>query len=137
VLSQRELESRYEVFVEQYVSKLNIEAETTFSMAKTMLLPAAVRYLGELGLAGSSGGIESIRAEVAGLVDRFVERIRALETANLSHPHDDDLLAHAKYVQDEVVPAMAGVREVADQLERVVPDTLWPLPKYSEILFIK
>ncbi|MBA3407073.1 MAG: glutamine synthetase III, partial [Solirubrobacterales bacterium] len=53
VLSARELEARYEVFVEQYIAKLNIEAETTFSMAKTMLLPAAIRYLGELGIAGS------------------------------------------------------------------------------------
>src|SRR5918992_1501085 len=137
VLSERELQSRYEVFVEQYVSKLNIEAETTFSMAKTMLLPAAVRYLAELGVAGSSKGIESLRAEVAGHVDTFVERISALEKANATHPHVDDLLAHAKYVQDSVVPAMVGVREVADQLERVIPDTLWPLPKYSEILFIK
>ena len=56
VLSERELESRYEVFVEQYVVKLNIEAETTYSIAKTMLLPAAVRYLGELNLAGESAG---------------------------------------------------------------------------------
>jgi glutamine synthetase len=40
-------------------------------------------------------------------------------------------------VQHEVVPAMGAVREVADKLERVVPDSLWPLPKYSEILFIK
>jgi len=137
VLSERELESRYEVFVEQYVSKLNIEAETTFSMAKTMLLPAAIRYLGELGVAGTSRGIETLRSEVAGLVDRFVERIRELETANVSHPHSDDALENARYVQNTVVPAMAAVREVADQLERVVPDTLWPLPKYSEILFIK
>jgi glutamine synthetase len=136
VLSERELEARYEVFVEQYVTKLNIEAETTFSMAKTMLLPAAVRYLGELAAAGESSGLDAIRMEVTGLVDRFVERIRELETANLSHPHGE-ALEHAKYVQEKVVPAMAGVREVADQLERVVPDTLWPLPKYSEILFIK
>ena len=56
VLSERELESRYEVFVEQYIAKLNIESETTFSMAKTLLLPAAVRYLGELGLAGERRG---------------------------------------------------------------------------------
>ena len=62
VLSERELDARYEVFVEQYVAKLNIEAETTFSMAKTMLLPAAIRYLGELGIAGSSKGVEAIRA---------------------------------------------------------------------------
>jgi glutamine synthetase len=137
VLSERELQSRYEVFVEQYVSKLNIEAETTYSMAKTMLLPAAIRYLGELAAAGESTGIATVRAEVTGLVDEFVERIGALETANTSHPAHDDVLAHAKYVQNSVVPAMAAVREVADRLERIVPDTLWPLPKYEEILFIK
>ena len=45
VLSQRELESRYEVFLEQYVTKLNIEAETAAAIAKTMLLPAAARHL--------------------------------------------------------------------------------------------
>ena len=76
VLSERELESRYEVFVEQYIAKVNIEAETTFSMAKTMLLPAAIRYLGELGAAGESAGVAAIRAEVAGLVDAFVEAHR-------------------------------------------------------------
>src|SRR5918998_6176524 len=92
VLSERELESRYEVFVEQYVAKLNIEAETTFSMAKTMLLPAAIRYLGELGLAGSSSGIDAIRTEIGKLVDAFVERIGALEEANTSHPEIDDVL---------------------------------------------
>ena len=138
VLSERELESRYEVFVEQYVVKLNIEAETTYSIARTTLLPAAVRYLGELGAAGSSTGVETVRAEVAGLVDQFVARMADLEQANANHPADDvDVLEHAKYVQGTVVPAMAAVREVADQLERVVPDSLWPLPKYSEILFIK
>ncbi|MGI8781534.1 MAG: glutamine synthetase III, partial [Solirubrobacteraceae bacterium] len=137
VLSERELESRYEVFVEQYVAKLNIEAETTFSMAKTMLLPAAIRYLGMLAAAGESAGVAAIRAEVDGLVDTFVERIGALEHANTSHPSLDDVLAKASYVQHTVVPAMGAVRETADQLERVVPDSLWPLPKYSEILFIK
>ena len=137
VLSERELHSRYEVFVEQYVAKLNIEAETTYSMAKTMLLPAAARYLGELGAAGESTGLASIAAEVTGLVDELVERIGELGTANTSHPEPEDVLDHAKYVQHTVVPAMAAVREVADQLESAVPDYLWPLPKYSEILFIK
>jgi glutamine synthetase len=137
VLSERELESRYEVFVEQYVAKLNIEAETTFSMAKTLLLPAAIRYLGELGAAGESAGLATVRSEVVGLVDAFVGRIGELETANTSHPEVENILDHAKYVQNTVVPAMAAVREIADQLERIVPDSLWPLPKYSEILFIK
>jgi glutamine synthetase len=137
VLSERELESRYEVFVEQYVAKLNIEAETTFSIAKTMLLPAAVRYLGELAAAGEVAGLVTIRDEIVGLVDEFVVKIGELESANANHPSHDEILHHAKYVQGTVVPAMAAVREVADQLERIVPDSLWPLPKYSEILFIK
>src|SRR5262245_26637398 len=55
VLSERELESRFEVFVEQYATKLNIEAETAASIARTMLLPAAVRHLGELRAAGHEG----------------------------------------------------------------------------------
>nr|MBA3408102.1 glutamine synthetase type III [Solirubrobacterales bacterium] len=125
------------VFVEQYIAKLNIEAETTFSMAKTMLLPAAIRYLGELGIAGSSKGIEAIRREVAGLVDAFVERIGALEAANTCEPAGEGALERARYIQHSIVPSMSAVREVADKLERVVPDSLWPLPKYSEILFIK
>jgi len=55
VLSKRELESRYEVFVEQYSTKLNIEAETAASIARTLLLPAAVRHLAELREPASSG----------------------------------------------------------------------------------
>ena len=68
----------------------------------------------------------------------FVAAIKQLESANLAEnqPHDD-LLEHAKYMCDTVVPAMGAVRAAADQLEKVVADDLWPLPKYSEILFIK
>jgi glutamine synthetase len=53
-----------------------------------------------------------------------------------NQPHGD-ILAHAKYMRDEVIPAMDAAREVADRLEKVVADDLWPLPKYSEVLFIK
>ena len=72
------------------------------------------------------------------VVSRFVTSIRALETVNLeeSQPHDD-VLAHAEYMRDRVIPAMDEMRACADQLERIVADDLWPLPKYSEILFIK
>ena len=54
-----------------------------------------------------------------------------------SHPNDEDALVHARYMHESVLPAMAEVRVVADRLEKVVADDLWPLPKYSEILFIK
>jgi glutamine synthetase len=137
VLSERELHSRYEVMLEQYVTTLNIEGETAFSIAKTMLVPAAVRYLGELAAAGDSAGVAALTSEVTGLLDEFVERIGALEEANNGHPATDDVLTEARYVQERIVVAMEEVRETADQLERALPDSLWPLPKYEEILFVK
>jgi glutamine synthetase len=134
VLSRRELESRYEVFAEQYVTKLNIEAETAASIARTMLLPAAVRHLALL-LSAQMGELAS---ETEGLVSELVEAIRELESANLAENHpEQDILRHAEYMRDTTIPAMERVRAAADQLERVVADDLWPLPKYSEILFVK
>jgi glutamine synthetase len=132
VLSERELESRFEVFVEQYTTRLNIEAETAASIARTMLLPAAVRHLAELRAAG----VETLVAETEGLVDELVEALHALESANASHPADEGLEL-ATWMRDTVIPAMEAVRTVADRLERIVADDLWPLPKYSEMLFIK
>ena len=68
---------------------------------------------------------------------RAVLAMLALEEANTGHPETDDVLEAARYVQSTVIPAMEAAREVADRLERIVPDSLWPLPKYAEILFIK
>jgi glutamine synthetase len=134
VLSQRELESRYEVSLEQYGTKINIESETAAAIAKTMLLPSAARHLALL----REAGLSELAVESDDLIKELVSAIRALESANLeeNQPHDD-VLKHAEYVRDEVVPAMGAVREAADRLEKVVADDLWPLPKYSEILFIK
>jgi glutamine synthetase len=137
VLSERELEARYEVLVEQYSTTINIEAETAASIARTSLLPAAIGHLARINAAGEGAGLDTLRTEISGLIDEFVPAIKVLEEKNLSHPEDGDALAHATFVRDEVVPAMDAVREVADRLERIVSDDLWPLPKYSEILFIK
>jgi glutamine synthetase len=137
VLSARELHARYEVSVEQYTATINIEGETAASIARTMLLPAAITWASSLARAGGGQGVTRLREEIDGLVDEFVEAIFALEKANVDHPEDSDALEHARYMQQSVVPAMNRAREVADRLERIVPDDLWPLPKYSEILFIK
>jgi glutamine synthetase len=132
VLSKRELESRFEVYTEQYSVTLNIEAETAASIARTLLLPAAIRHLVTL----REAGVESLIEETTELVHRFVDAIHALESVNAAHP-DVEGLEHALYMRDEVVPAMDGVRAIADRLERIVADDLWPLPKYAEMLFIK
>jgi glutamine synthetase len=134
VLSERELESRYEVFAEQYVTTLNIEAETAASIARTMVLPAAARHLATL----LEAQLSDLAGETSELITELTEAIKGLESANLAEnqPHDD-VLEHGEYMRDRVLPAMAAVREAADKLERIVADDLWPLPKYSEILFIK
>jgi glutamine synthetase len=134
VLSKRELESRYEVFTEQYSTTINIEAETADSIARTMLLPAAVRHLNEL----TATGLEELIAECSPVIKELHFALLGLEDANLvsNHPHDS-AQREALYMRDRVIPAMEDVREVADRLEKIVADDLWPLPKYSEMLFIK
>jgi glutamine synthetase len=136
VLSRRELEARYEVLVEQYAMKLNIEGETAASMARTMILPAALRHAELIDDAGSSAATERLAAELSGLTEQLVDGIFELEKANEGHP-DAEGLEHAVYMRDTVIPAMEAVRAAADRLEKVVADDLWPLPKYSEMLFIK
>jgi glutamine synthetase len=98
-----------------------------------MILPAAIRHLNELKLAG----IDTLINETSDLIDEFVDAIFALEEANAEHPEHDDALAHASYMRDTIIPAMLAVRVVADRLEKIVADDLWPLPKYEEMLFIK
>ncbi|MDX1428644.1 MAG: glutamine synthetase III, partial [Rhodothermales bacterium] len=144
VLNKTELHSRYETWLEQYATTLNIEAETTLTMARTMILPAAIDYLNELAdtLASGTtaglklGGVEKLAKEVGGLVDKLHSGIGKLEKA-AAHIGGDDAIAHARYMRDKVLPAMVDVRESADLLERVVPHDTWPLPTYTEILFVK
>jgi len=134
VLSKRELESRLEVFTEQYAVKINIESETAAQIARTMLLPAAVRYLNEL----KATGLDELVEEVEPLVKEFQFAIVKLEDANLSdNQPDSSAMKWATYMRDTTIPAMDDVRDVADRLEKLVADDLWPLPKYSEMLFIK
>ena len=107
---------------------------TSGLIARTMLLPAAANHLALL----LEAQLSELASETSDLIGEFAGAIKALEAVNLeeNQPHED-LLEHAKYMRGEVIPAMSAVRTAADKLEKVVADDLWPLPKYSEILFIK
>ena len=131
VLTHRELESRFEVWVEQYVIGANIEAETTASMARTMLLPAALRHVALV----EAAGMDTLASEARTAIGEFIAAIGELEQANV-HPEAEGLKL-AEYVRDNQLTAMAKVRKIGDAFEKVVADDLWPLPKYSEMLFIK
>ena len=132
VLSERELESRYEVWLEQYSVRANIEAETTREIARTLLLPAALRHLALI----EGAGVSSLSSEARALIDEFIHVINELEKANV-YPDGIEGMDLAEFARDSQLVAMTEVRAVADRLEKVVADDIWPLAKYSEILFIK
>ena len=87
VLNSREIESRYEVWIEQYITNVNIEAETAASIARTMILPAALRHLTVLK---DAGVLELVR-ETDALVKKLVTALKALEKVNATHPAGDVL----------------------------------------------
>lgn len=144
VLSRRELESRAEIAYDHYFKTINIEGETMADLGRTMVLPAAVRYLNELVLAAQRARDLGIPSEgtletVGELGDRIEELTRAL--AHLvdqnADPGDDSVEAKAHHMREDIVPAMDAVRIAADSLEKIVADDLWPFPTYRDMLFIK
>ena len=132
VLRDTELKSRYEVFMEEYMKKIQIEAALTLNMSKTMIVPAALEYLGKLtsdAVSAKAAGVKSTALTskcklIATLADSLDKANASLEAALKK----DDSKAR--------IEAMNGVREIADKLELEVADDLWPMPKYSELLFV-
>jgi glutamine synthetase len=135
VLTERELEARVEVNWEKYVKVLNIEANATLDIARTMIMPAVTRYLGELEGGSASRGVGEMTAAVSANADKLVDAIHALEKAQHAAHGASSVRAEARTFHDKVVPAMDAVRAAADELETLVADDLWPLPKYRELLF--
>ncbi|MDZ4857670.1 MAG: glutamine synthetase III [Candidatus Hydrogenedentes bacterium] len=141
VLSRRETESRYEVYAEQYVKTIKVEANLMLEIAKTMIFPAAIRYQSELAISLANLNAVGIKADaetltyVTTLVANLHATIRALDEKRKAVPAE----AHhaCDYCRDSVIPAMQGLRAVVDELEGIIADDLWPLPTYQEMLFIK
>ena len=100
-----------------------------------MILPATVRYLGELAGAPSSRGAASVCDRVSGLADSLVDATAALGHAQHEAHEAGSVQDEARAFSTEVIPAQEALRAVVDELETVVADDLWPLPKYRELLF--
>jgi glutamine synthetase len=142
VLSATELESRFEVYAEQYIQVIEMEAKLVISLAKTVIYPAAFRYLSELS--GTIANLQAIGIElekesaetVASLTKLMVDTVSKL--SGVLGQHDFATTEeHMQYCAKTLRPLMDKVREYADALEGEVADDLWPLPKYQEMLFIK
>ncbi len=134
VFNEVELKSRYEVFLEEYTRKIEIEAGLALKMARTHVIPAISSYLARLGESLEverrvGGGKKSKLSE---LVERVSSRLNAAIDAA-------DFLEREILKKNElpkIISAMNNLRKVADAAEGEVDNDLWPLPKYCEMLFV-
>ncbi len=137
VLSERELESRYEIYAEQYWMTVEVEALLCKKMAKTMIFPAAIRYQNEL--AATCANLKAVGYSFdTDTLDKVTALVKLLQDAIVQLDKATEEGCHDIYkCCNEILPAMLEVRKYADELETIVADDLWPLPTYQEMLFIK
>jgi len=134
VLSRTEVNSRYEVFMEEYKTKIQIEGELSLNMARTMIMPVAIRQQSEL-----VANIEKLFSiEMAAGIDAQADNARELgELITSLSGYSNELEKAVKAANSKkILSSMAKLRKTADALENLVSDEYWPLPKYSEMLFV-
>ncbi|MDO0824528.1 glutamine synthetase III family protein [Desulfosporosinus nitroreducens] len=146
VLNKIELESRYEINLEQYSKQINIEALTMIDMAKHKIIPAAVKYSTQL--ANSINAIKSASSAVDASVQEGLlidlcstlvslkTNLNTLENVTQEAASLTDAFDQAANYRDIVFKAMAALRIDGDKLETIIDSELWPLPTYAEMLFM-
>ena len=144
IFTDEEIDSRYHVRLERYVKDMLIELHTLRETVDTMVLPAALQYVGSLASAAAqakAAGISVVpQIEPANRVGKLIEELQAAR-ATLGKAIDkaegmhDDLDEQAEFLTHEGADSMAAVRALCDSLEVSIDDELWPLPKYREMLF--
>ena len=142
VLSPVELESRFEVYAEQYVLSIEVEAKLVIDMAKTLIYPTAMNYLSGLAKTGKRMAQLEIKLDnstaktVAAETNAMMSAVEKLSSAMEKHDFASTE-EHMQFCAKDILGLMDEVRSHADALEVEVADELWPLPKYQEMLFIK
>ena len=149
VLTEREVDARYEVMNEIYLKKLQIEARVLGDLTVNHIIPTAIKFQNSLiqnvvGIKELFGPDEykvmSERQLIAiRKISRYIEDLRAdfhllieaRKEANIIESYSERAQAYSS----TVLPYMEKMRVVADKLEMVVDDELWPLPKYRELMF--
>jgi len=148
IFSKREIEARHEILLDDYIKKIQIESRIIGELVMTRIVPAVVAYqntllanlegLLDIGLkldafAPQKGVVERISAHVQDIIRLSEEMRQARKKANLIEDARERAVAYC----DEVRPYFDEIRERVDNLELMVDDEHWPLPKYWELLFIR
>lgn len=147
VLNRTELESRYEINLEQYSKQINIEALTMIDMVQHLIIPAAVKYSTQL--ANSINAIKSASSvadvsvqedllnNLCSTLASFKGKSNTLEKdLQIANAMTNNAYEHAVYYRDIVFKAMESLRIDGDKLEIIIDGDLWPLPTYAQMLFM-
>jgi len=140
VLSEKELHSRYDIYVEQYAKHINIEAQASLQMAKRQFIPAAIMFAGELGgviaAVGKGASMQkALLAEVSKHLESAASNVKKLEAETAKAQSISGVDKQSAAFRDKVFPAMQALRTDIDALEGIMPRDLWPVPVYSDLLF--
>ncbi|MSP55406.1 MAG: glutamine synthetase type III [Myxococcales bacterium] len=136
VFSPEELHSRFEVRVEQYNKKVEIEADVLRDLVDTVVLPVSIAELADASAHSSTGPAAARRyLDLRARVEVLDEARLAIESAweRVGEGSEAD---RATALCAHVVPALAALREACDSVEAIVSDSRWPLPRYREMLFL-
>ena len=140
VLSKEELHSRYDIYVEQYVKHINIEGQCALQMVKRQFIPAVIRFTTDLGTSIAAVGTgatvqKALLAEVSTLLESTAKKTKKLEQEINKAQKIAAVDKQAAAYRDKVFTTMQSLRLDIDALEGIMPDDLWPVPTYSELLF--
>lgn len=146
ILNERELRARYNVYIEKYISTIEIESLLIEEIANTYIIPAVVRYqnrlienvkgLKEIGLNTESETHKNKLIQISQHLEGMIKELDNLSDAK-KNAHDKN--AHAETANDyfnNIKPLFDKIRHHADKLELMIDDSEWPLPKYRELLFL-
>jgi glutamine synthetase len=145
VLTAEELKSRYEILTEHYKHTIEIEIRLMVELFKTMVLPAAIQHqktLSDSIIACESvrkgGKLKSQRESLNSLADEIEAAITVCDKLDkaLEKAASLELSKSAEALCEKALPLMEAFRASVDRIETMVDDSLWPLPKYRELLFI-
>jgi glutamine synthetase len=139
VLSERELEARQEVLLENYIRVVHVETKLVQSMGRSTILPVALKALAGLAplLALPSPSLpgQACYERLSVLASRLSGLLDELDETHLRLDAMDGVLGRAEAARDELLPLLSRIRAEVDGLELVIDDNDWPLPKYGELLW--
>ena len=143
IFNEVEINSRYEISLENYCKKMNVEALTAIKMVNNQIYPAAIGYLNKISNTANSLKLVNIDnnyllediSELSELIKNMKASINELENEVINMKGIKDFKERAVYIKDNIIKVMNSLRKIVDEVESKVDFKDWPIPTYVDLLF--